>query len=38
MKTEKQYKDLTIREFTKAADVYETGHEGIYEMCKDDYP
>ena len=38
MKTEKQYKDLTIREFTKAADVYETGHAGIYEMCKDDYP
>ena len=38
MKTEKQYKDLTIKEFTKAADIYETGHAGIYEMCKDDYP
>ena len=38
MKTEKQYKDLTIREFTKAADVYETGHAGIYEMCREDYP
>ena len=38
MRTEKQYKDLTIKEFTKAADVYETGHAGIYEMCKDDYP
>lgn len=38
MKTEKQYKDLTIREFTKAADVYESGHSGIYEMCKEDYP
>ena len=38
MKTEKQYKDLTIKEFTKAAEVYETGHAGIYEMCKDDYP
>ena len=37
MKTEKQYKDLTIREFTKAADVYESGHSGIYEMCKEDY-
>ena len=38
MKTEKQYKDLTIREFTKAADIYESSHAGIYEMCKDDYP
>ena len=38
MRTEKEYKDLTIREFTKAADVYETGHAGIYELCKDDYP
>ena len=38
MKTEKQYKDLTIKEFTKAAEVYETSHAGIYEMCKDDYP
>ena len=38
MKTEKQYKDLTVKEFTKAADIYETGHAGIYEMCKDDYP
>lgn len=23
---------------TKAASVYETGHAGIYEMCKEDYP
>ena len=38
MKTDKQYKDLTIREFTKAADIYESSHAGIYEMCKDDYP
>ncbi len=38
MKTAKQYKDLTVREFTKAAEIYETGHAGIYEMCKDDYP
>ena len=35
---ESRYKNLTIREFTKAADVYESGHAGIYEMCKDDYP
>ena len=38
MKTAEQYKKLTIREFTKAAEVYETDHAGIYEMCKDDYP
>ncbi len=38
MKTDNEYKELTIREFTKAADTYETGHSGIYEMCKDDYP
>ena len=38
MKTEQQYKDLTIREFTKAAEVYESSHAGIYEMCKEDYP
>ena len=38
MKTDKQYKNLTIREFTKAAEIYETEHAGIYEMCKDDYP
>ena len=38
MRTAKQYKDLTVREFTKAAEVYETGHAGIYELCKEDYP
>lgn len=38
MKTERQYKDLTIKEFTKAAEIYESGHAGIYEMCRDDYP
>ncbi|MCR4903817.1 MAG: class I SAM-dependent methyltransferase, partial [Butyrivibrio sp.] len=38
MLTAGEYKDLTIKEFTKAADIYETGHAGIYEMCKDDYP
>ena len=37
-KTPEQYKRLTIREFTKAAEVYESGHAGIYEMCKEDYP
>ncbi len=38
MKTEKQYKELTIKEFTKATDVYESEHAGIYEICKEDYP
>lgn len=38
MKTANEYKKLTIREFTKAADVYETDKAGIYEMCRKDYP
>ena len=39
MRTEKEYKDLSIEEFTKAAQEYETGASGgLYEMCKDDYP
>lgn len=33
-----QYKELSIKEFTKAAEIYDSGHAGIYEMCKDDYP
>lgn len=24
MRTEKEYKDLTVKEFTKAAEIYET--------------
>lgn len=38
MLTEQNYKDLSVKEFTKAADVYDSGHAGVYEMCKDDYP
>ena len=38
MRTSKQYKDLTIKEFTRAAEIYDSGHAGIYEMCKEDYP
>ena len=34
----KEYKALTVKEFTRAAKVYDSGHAGIYEMCKDDYP
>jgi ubiquinone/menaquinone biosynthesis C-methylase UbiE len=33
-----KYKELSVKEFTKAAEIYDTGHAGIYEMCKDDYP
>jgi len=36
--TEKEYKDLSVKEFTKAAKNYETDKAGIYEMCKKDYP
>lgn len=38
MLTEQKYKDMSVKEFTKAAGIYDSGHAGIYEMCKDDYP
>ena len=38
MRTDKEYKELTIKEFSKAEDIYETDKAGIYEMCKEDYP
>lgn len=38
MKTDKEYKDLTIKEFNNAAKKYESNNSGIYEMCKEDYP
>lgn len=34
----KQYKELTIKEFTESADRYESNRAGIYEICKNDYP
>ena len=38
MKNE-EYKKLSIKEFTKAAGRYESSsYNGIYEMCKKDYP
>lgn len=37
MKDDK-YKELSIKEFTKAASKYETDHAGIYNLCKKDYP
>ncbi len=38
MKSDDEYKALSVKEFTKAAEVYDSGHAGIYETCKDDYP
>ena len=36
--TSEQYKELSVSEFTKTAERYESNHAGIYEMCKKDYP
>lgn len=36
--TDKKYKDLSLKEFTKAAGIYETDHAGVYKMCRKDYP
>ena len=36
--TPEEYKMLSIKEFTQAAKIYDSGHAGIYEMCKHDYP
>jgi len=33
-----EYKELSVKEFTKAAEIYDSGHAGIYELCKEDYP
>jgi len=33
-----KYKELSIREFTRAAEKYESDKAGIYELCKKDYP
>ncbi len=34
----KDYKELSVREFTKAAGKYEGDRAGIYKMCRKDYP
>jgi ubiquinone/menaquinone biosynthesis C-methylase UbiE len=36
--TKSDYKRVSIEEFTKAAEVYETDEAGVYKMCKKDYP
>lgn len=33
-----KYKELSIREFTRAAEKYESKNAGIYDLCKKDYP
>ena len=30
--TSEEYKALSVKEFTEAAKVYDSGHSGIYEM------
>ncbi len=37
-KSEEEYKNLSLNEFTKAAKLYESDFSGIYKMCKKDYP
>ena len=36
--TSKKYKELSVKEFTKAAEIYESDNAGVYNMCKKDYP
>ena len=36
--TSQEYKALSIKEFSKAARVYETDAAGVYRMCRKDYP
>ena len=36
--TPEEYKQLSIKEFTQAAKIYDSRHAGIYELCKGDYP
>ncbi len=36
--TSKEYKALSVKEFTKAAEFYEGDRAGVYKMCRKDYP
>ncbi len=38
MRTEANYKSLSIGEFTRAAESYEADDAGVYNICKKDYP
>ena len=36
--TDKEYKEMSLKEFSKAAEIYETDQAGVYKLCKKDYP
>lgn len=36
--TQRQYKDISVKEFTKAAAMYESDQAGVYATCRKDYP
>ena len=36
--TNEEYKQLSLKEFTKAAKNYESDHAGLQAMCKKDSP
>lgn len=36
--TPEKDKELSVKEFTQSARIYDSNHAGIYEICKDDYP
>ena len=38
MRSSKSYKELSVSEFSRAAEKYETDHAGVYNICKKDYP
>ena len=38
MTSSKKYKELSIDEFTRAADKYESKNAGVYNICKKDFP
>ncbi len=38
MRSSEELKELSVSEFTKAADKYESDHAGVYNLCKKDYP
>lgn len=38
LKSSDEYKNLTIKEFTKAERIYEKNNAGIYKICRKDYP
>lgn len=35
---EREYKEASVKEFTRAARKYDGSHAGVYKMCRKDYP